>query len=130
MKNINKLNIENWNYKSLVEYLILKWEASQTLESLWQPETANQAKENIKDIINKENKYKNFIPIEGDVLFKILFEALSTDRSIENQLSIFLRQMSSKIAWTRVKTWFIVWEIANNTYIKQTPFSNVFDKAA
>jgi len=129
MKNINKLNIENWKFKSLVEYLILKWKAWQTLESLWQPETANQAKEKLVDIINKENKYKNLIPLEDNVLFKILFEAFSTDKSIENQLSIFLRQISSKIAWTRVKTGFVVWEIANNTYKKQTS-SNVFDKAA
>lgn len=116
MKNINKLNIENWDFKSHIEYFIAKWDSSETLQSLWQPETALQAKENLKEIIMVEKKYRDVIPLDDEILYKILFQAFSENRSIENQLNIFLRQISPKIASTRVETWFIVWQIANNAY--------------
>jgi len=58
-----------------------------------------------------------------------LFEAFSVNRSVENQLSIFLRQISPKIARARVEASFIVLKIANKTYKNETSTS-VFDNAA
>ncbi len=128
MLNINKSNIKKGNFQSHVEYLMLKWKSPETLTSLWWVETSQQALEVVYSLVNKENKYKNIIPLEENVLYKLLFDALSSNRSLENQISIFSRQISSKIAWAKVEVWFIVWEIANNTYQKQTP--NLFDNAA
>jgi len=124
MKNINSSNIKNWDFKSHIDYLILKWNSNQALESLWQPETSLQAKEQLYYIINKNIKYNNVIPLDENILYKILFEAISENRSIENQINIFLRQISPKIALAKVHAWFIVWEIANNAYIPLTSLND------
>lgn len=128
MLNVNRSNIEKSSFKSHVEYLILKWKSPETLMSLWWVETSQQALEKVYDIISRESKYNRIIPLKEDVLYKLLFDAFFSNRSIEDQISIFLRQISSKVAWVKVEVWFIVWEIANNTYQRQTP--NLFDDAA
>lgn len=116
MTNINKLNIENWDFKPHIEYFILNQNSPNTLGSLWYPETALQAEKKLKEIIMLEKKYRDVIPLDADILYKILFQAFSKNRSIENQLDIFLRKISSNIALTELETWFIVWQIGNRAY--------------
>lgn len=117
MKNINKLNPKDLpDFKPHIEYFILNQNSPNTLESLWYPETALQAEGNLKEIILSNPKYRNVIPLDDETLYKILFQAFSKNRSIENQLDIFLKQISPIIASTRVKTWFIVWKRGNRAY--------------
>lgn len=120
MKNLKLSNIPNENYKSHIEFFLMRWDSLKTLESLWNPETSWEALDFFKkNILKKEEKYSNIIPIDNDnVLFKIIFEAFNNNFSINYQLSLFSKQISPKISSTRIETWNIVAEVANNSYKK------------
>jgi len=131
MKNIalNSANNVNYNPESSVEYLIMKWELdyNKAYLSLQSPETANEAFDNLQEIILKNKKFWDYLNIWKDnpqVFYKIIYEAINHNRPIEDQIALFLKQSSPKTAWAKVEVWMELWKYANRAYRKVSSFAN------
>ena len=117
MKNINISNLDLINNpQSFVEYEIMNWENKEVLSSLDNPETSEDALKIVSQIIDKKTKFSNNIPLEDNVIYRIIAEAFLNNRKIEDQLNIFYQQISPKVAQARVEAWFVVWAYANRAY--------------
>ena len=123
MKNINVSSLDKKeNPQSFVEFQIMDWRNDHVLKSLNNPETSEEAANYVKNILQKKTKYVNNIPLDDEIIYKIIAEAFLNNRKIEEQLSIFQQQITSKIAWARVETGSVVALYAYNTY---KPANNV-----
>jgi len=127
MKNITLSTVEQIkNPQSYVEYEIMDWRKDIVLKSLWNPETSEEALVFLKDKLKNINRYASYIPLNNNILYKIILNAFVNEKKIDSQLSIFYNQISSKVAKTRVELWFIIWNYANKAY---KPINNVnFDQ--
>lgn len=126
MKNIKSSNIENIDFSDIkdirarVEYYIMAWKLNKTIASLWDVENSQQSLEKITEFINKSPKYSKFFPEDQWILYKILLKAFVNNRAIWDEIEMFYKQQSSKIARYRISTWLALQEVAHDDYIPET----------
>ena len=122
MKNINTTKIwENFDVSAMIQFLIMEGKANKTLESLQNPVDIVEARLNLAKIIQKNNKFKEFLKLNDEILDKVLLFALNNNLSIVEALERFVRKNTSVIAKTKIDTVMILGWIANNSY---RPISN------
>ena len=122
MKNINTTKIwENHDVSAMIQFLIMEGKANKTLESLQNPVDIVEARLNLAKIIQKNNKFKEFLKLNDEILDKVLLFALNNNLSIVEALERFVRKNTSVIAKTKIDTVMILGSIANNSY---RPISN------
>ena len=122
MKNINTTKIwENFDVSAMIQFLIMEGKANKTLESLQNPVDIVEARLNLAKIIQKNNKFKEFLKLNDEILDKVLLFALNNNLSIVEALERFVRKNTSVIAKTKIDTVMILGSIANNSY---RPISN------
>ncbi len=115
MKNLNINKIWKSSYISEVEFYLLEWKNWKTLNSLDQAESVAEAIQEVKDII-ENSKYKNIIPENDVIIAKIIYLAFKNNRTIQEQLDVFSKQIAPTIAMFRVEAWSIVADYANAAY--------------
>jgi len=124
MKNININSLGEQTPAQYIEFFLMRQLPSKTLEKLGNPRTLNELLEKVKDILKEKEKFWHYIPLKEEILTKIIFEAISSNRTIEEQFSLFKKHHSGSIAAARVLAGNTIANFANNAYIPITPVNN------
>lgn len=104
-----------------VEYYIMNWASTKTINSLNHAETWDQARKGAEMFIKNSPKYAKYFPINDEFVYKALFRAFSNKRTIWDELEMLYRQSSWKISQTRIWVWLLLQEAANDSYVPVTP---------
>jgi len=93
MKNLNTTKIDKEvDIVSMVQFKVMEGKADKALESLNNPVDIVEARANLVKVISKDSKLKKYIPLQTDVLDKILFLAFKENLEISQVLDLFVRK--------------------------------------
>jgi len=114
MKHINTNKIwNNFDVPSMVQFKVMEWKSSNTLESLNNPVDIVEARANLIKIILQDTRFKKYISLQTDVLDKILFLGFDENLRIEEAIDLFIRKNTSLIASVRIDAVLILGKLAN-----------------
>jgi len=131
IKSINNIG-EFEDKKAYIQYLLMNDDVSkiqETLDSLDNPLSVQEALENAEKILETDNKMSSILfsmseEDKKEIVLNILLNSFINNNSFDKEVELFIRRKSSIIAWAKVETGMSIARFSHWTYRSEVEVNN------